>query len=359
MPKAQQAGANAAESSFNQILSREVAERHNIDESKDAGKTNSKEAAGAAAPNQAAAAPAGEKTVDKDEPRDTDAAAAPAVLNAADAASAQILALAVQFAQASATQAEAPATGTGMLEDASGRAAGAGKDGLALPAWMPELSDNKRAADPGKDVQRNAPDFDALMDEAHDLKQPLDLIQLKVQDTQPAPAATALAMAPLQPVVLDRAQMAAGHPMEKLTPQVGTSGWDQALGQKVVWMVAGAQQSASLTLNPPDLGPLQVVLNVTNSQATANFFSTQPEVRQALEAALPRLREMLGDAGIQLGQANVSAGAPHQHQQGGSGEQRQTSRRSDQGGGDSVELPLNATRGTLPAGRQGMVDTFA
>jgi flagellar hook-length control protein FliK len=33
-------------------------------------------------------------------------------------------------------------------------------------------------------------------------------------------------------------------------------------------MVGSEEQTASLTLNPPDLGPLQVVLSVSNDQAT-------------------------------------------------------------------------------------------
>lgn len=98
----------------------------------------------------------------------------------------------------------------------------------------------------------------------------------------------------------------------RLAPSVGTEAWGQALGDKLVWMAAGAQQTASITLNPPNLGPMQIVLNISNEQATASFFSAQPEVRQALEAAFPRLREMMHDAGIQLGQASVSADAPQQ-----------------------------------------------
>jgi flagellar hook-length control protein FliK len=38
-----------------------------------------------------------------------------------------------------------------------------------------------------------------------------------------------------------------------------------------------------MELNPPDLGPLQVVLSVNKDQATAAFSSAAPEVRQALE----------------------------------------------------------------------------
>ena len=91
-----------------------------------------------------------------------------------------------------------------------------------------------------------------------------------------------------------------------LAPSVGTAAWNQALGEKVVWMSgASGEQTASLSLNPPDLGPLQIVLNVNNNQANATFIAAQPEVRLAIEAALPKLHEMMNNAGIQLGQTNV------------------------------------------------------
>jgi flagellar hook-length control protein FliK len=146
-----------------------------------------------------------------------------------------------------------------------------------------------------------------------------------------------------------------------LAPAVGSNGWDQALGQRVVWMVSGGEQSASLSLNPPDLGPLQVVLNVSQGHATANFTAAQPEVRQALEAAMPRLRDMLENAGISLGQTNVSAGTPQQ-QQGGFGRPSA----SLHGAGQSRPDTDTRTGGVMPAtglvrrtGRDGMVDTFA
>lgn len=149
---------------------------------------------------------------------------------------------------------------------------------------------------------------------------------------------------------------ATGTPLaEKLTPQVGTPAWDQAVGQKVVWMSAGGQQSASLTLNPPDLGPLQIVLNVNNSQASATFIAPHAEVRQALEAAMPKLREMLDNAGIQLGQADVSAGTP-QH----NGFDRRPQHASQSAGRDDPsELPLTSAPQARTIGGLGMVDTFA
>ena len=147
------------------------------------------------------------------------------------------------------------------------------------------------------------------------------------------------------------------HPGNSLTPQINNNAWNQALGQRMVWMVAGAEQSATLTLNPPDLGPLQVVLNVSNGQADASFFATQPEVRQALEAALPKLREMLGDAGISLGQANVSSGSPHP--QNSSDQRDNGSRRSAQSDASGLPGTPAVTARRITSAGDSMVDTFA
>ncbi|MBV8634626.1 MAG: flagellar hook-length control protein FliK [Burkholderiaceae bacterium] len=173
------------------------------------------------------------------------------------------------------------------------------------------------------------------------------------------PVATAAAAAP---AMINNAQLSTvasqmSGAEDKLTPQVGSPGWDQALGQKVVWMVAGGQQSASLTLNPPDLGPMQVVLNVNNSHATATFTAAQPEVRQALEAALPKLREMLGDAGIQLGQASVNAGLAQQ-------QQNFADKATPRSGGGAIDALAEVASVISPAAAKvvsgiGLVDTFA
>ncbi len=163
--------------------------------------------------------------------------------------------------------------------------------------------------------------------------------------------------APLAPGALQQAAAAAAVPADKLMGRVGTPAWDQQLGQKVVWMAAGGDQSATLTLNPPDLGPLQVVLTVTNDQADAAFMSAQPEVRQALEAALPRLRDMMAEAGIAFGNATVSDGAAQQ--QSGQRDASGSGRGGNRGGtvtGGEIAITQNGSRGRPTLGE---VDTFA
>lgn len=379
MPKVQQAGGIAADRPFNQVLSREVAERRNAGEAskpgaKEIGKPSPKETAKAKDPNQAAVASQNVKPVEesKSEEADAESVAAPV---AGDAATAQMLALAIQFGQANALPSDAvAASAEAPLADAPGRAVGIGKDGVADQVLIPGMPDLKQRTGPTeKQVVSEPSGFNPLTEQTNDQRplpelaadkskislaaatpSTLDLPAAKNQEMQPALSAATLA--PLQQAVFDKTQAITGHPAGKLSPQVGATGWDQALGQKMVWMVAGAEQSASLTLNPPDLGPLQVVLNVSNSQATANFIAAQPEVRQALEAAMPKLREMLGDAGIQLGQANVSAGTPNQN--GSFREQPQASRRTDQAG-SVADTPLRVTRSASTTTRNGMVDTFA
>ncbi len=143
---------------------------------------------------------------------------------------------------------------------------------------------------------------------------------------------------------------------DSIAAKVGTTAWDRALGQKVVWMVGSAIQSAELTLNPPDLGPLQVVLNVSNDQASASFSSAQPEVREALESAMPRLRQMLSDAGVQL--SGFSVGAENQQRQ---HQQPAPSGRSVSNFALNNDTETSAITSAAPAQRQenlGLVDTF-
>jgi flagellar hook-length control protein FliK len=181
--------------------------------------------------------------------------------------------------------------------------------------------------------------------------QALNGAQAEAPATTAAPAALAALQAAVQAV-----QPPAGA-VEKLAPPVGTPAWDQALGQKIVWMAHGGEQTATLTMNPPDLGPMQVVLSVSNNQATVDFMSAQPEVRQALENALPRLREMMGESGVQLGQANVSAGS--QQQFAGSGEHN-SGRRGKGNDGTAVDDSAPQLRqGVVRIARDGVVDTFA
>lgn len=90
-----------------------------------------------------------------------------------------------------------------------------------------------------------------------------------------------------------------------LEPEVGSPAWHQALSQQVMHMRAGDVNEAQLQLNPAGLGPLRIKLSLRDQQIDAEFSAAHAQVRAALEAALPQLRETLQQGGMQLGQAWV------------------------------------------------------
>ena len=83
--------------------------------------------------------------------------------------------------------------------------------------------------------------------------------------------------------------------------------WGQDLGQQMLIGIQGNVQTLTLHVNPPQLGPLQVHLQVNDGQASALFVSPHLAVRQALEGAMPQLRDIFADAGMALLQTQVSA----------------------------------------------------
>ncbi len=389
-PATRPGDANAPETPFKDVLSREMSGR-GTDTAKPPENTSGQAPSAPAAKDRSQAANAGPTDLPPEEQ------------DPALAASAEVLALVASLTQGAAGTAEAAelpeetATADQLLrEDAKANPAAVTTktDAPAHPLAMGTLPAARAAgaADAAGTTGR-APGIATAMEKQAAAKAEGEPQERKAGSAQEKPFATELAAArtqesarnaaagqaalngagtagteaattagtnvqPVQHAALNAVQAAAPQTQEKLTPRVGTPAWDQALGQKVVWMVAGEQQSASLTLNPPDLGPLQVVLNVSNSQANATFISAQPEVRQALESALPKLREMLGEAGIQLGQASVNSGTPGQ--QSAHGEQQgHGTRRAESIDSQQADAPLRSARTSISAGGRGLVDTFA
>ena len=186
------------------------------------------------------------------------------------------------------------------------------------------------------------------------------------QGALPSSSEQAVFMQPVQPVAQAAAAAVpvnAGPVEARIMQPVGTPEWNQAIGQRVLWMVGQEQQSASLMLNPPDLGPVRVVVSVSNNHASANFFSANPDVRQALEGSLPRLREMMEGAGIQLGQAQVGAeNSGGFQQEAGTSGGRAAGNGSDRLDGEGGTLAaVTGTAGSVQAEQviaKGLVDTF-
>lgn len=105
-------------------------------------------------------------------------------------------------------------------------------------------------------------------------------------------------------------------PSLRIDTPLGQTGWHDEIGQKLTWMAGNNRQQADLVLTPPHLGRVEVSLTMNGDQATAIFTSANPAVREALEGSLHRLREVLADAGVSLGQTQVGSESPNQSARG-------------------------------------------
>jgi flagellar hook-length control protein FliK len=106
---------------------------------------------------------------------------------------------------------------------------------------------------------------------------------------------------------LSNFQASGGSPLPPaIAAPLGEEGWSQAMGDRIMWMIGKGVQSSSIRINPPNLGPIQVHVSVQNDQASVNILAQHGAVKEALEAAIPRLREMLHESNLQLVNVDVS-----------------------------------------------------
>lgn len=125
----------------------------------------------------------------------------------------------------------------------------------------------------------------------------------------------------------------------------GHAQWSEALAERTAWLAGQQIHSAELQLDPPELGPLQVRISVHQDQASVSFVSANPQVRDALDQSMTRLRDLLQEQGMQL----VDAGVADQ-QRGGNG---------DKPAGDASDATnANLAAGENLEGEQGPVEVI-
>ena len=127
------------------------------------------------------------------------------------------------------------------------------------------------------------------------------------------------------------------------------TGFDDGFGARIVWMAEQRLGHAEIRLNPEHLGPIEVRVQMDGTQVSAEFQSGHAGVRQAIEASLPRLREMLGQQGLQLGQTDVG-----QRHAGSGAPARRDGDTPSQGGS-----PLDAQLPSRHVRTRGLLDEYA
>lgn len=99
-----------------------------------------------------------------------------------------------------------------------------------------------------------------------------------------------------------------------LAPLGDPASFASGLGERLLDLGRDGTQSARLRLHPESLGPLDVRIQVEDGEARVWFNTAHGQTRDAIEASLPRLRELFAGQGIELGRVQVDVrsdgGAP-------------------------------------------------
>ncbi len=97
---------------------------------------------------------------------------------------------------------------------------------------------------------------------------------------------------------------------------VENKNWSQQITQQVNYMAKGGFQQAEIKLNPANLGPMEIKLSVQDDQASVQFITHHAVVRDALDSAIPKLRELFDQQGLNLLDVNVSTQSEQQQGKG-------------------------------------------
>lgn len=164
----------------------------------------------------------------------------------------------------------------------------------------------------------------------------------------------------------------ATHHTASLPTPLDSPEFPQAMADRIGLWVAGAAQdgpmTAELRLNPAEMGPVHIRIELDGQTAHVDFAAAALETRQAIEASLSHLSESLAEAGLSLSGGGVSdqpqqqAWTQTQGQSSDSGSGSERGRSTSMSGlsGLGAEAPGSATNPSrLPRGRAGGLDLYA
>ena len=137
---------------------------------------------------------------------------------------------------------------------------------------------------------------------------------------------------------------------------VGSQAWGEAMSQHSVRMAAQGIKQAQVHVHPRDLGPISIHVQMDDQQAAqVHFGAGHAQARDALDQALPQLRQAFSDSGIALGQASIGQDG----QTRGQGQSQPHSGQEADSSDDELVDTEVATEEPATSAARGVVDLFA
>lgn len=144
------------------------------------------------------------------------------------------------------------------------------------------------------------------------------------------------------------------HNLSVSTPVTGAD-WAESFGDKVMWLTNQPIKSASIKVTPQELGPIDITLKLNQDQASVQFTSHNAHAKEVIEQALPKLREMMQEQGLNLADVNVSTNSS-QHGEKQAHQSEEADKQADSFRASTEQASVSAIVNAKP---QGLVDFFA
>ncbi|CDZ79106.1 Flagellar hook-length control protein [Legionella massiliensis] len=135
-----------------------------------------------------------------------------------------------------------------------------------------------------------------------------------------------------------------------LKTNITSSDWSEQFNQQIIWLGQQKIKTAIIKLNPEDLGPIEVKIDLVKDETKLNIRTDTPEVGNLIEQAIPRLREMMTLQGLNLLEVNIESNANQRH----SSQQEYTPRSIKESEGDNPSPVEERTKIST-----GLIDYFA
>lgn len=88
----------------------------------------------------------------------------------------------------------------------------------------------------------------------------------------------------------------------------------EQMAERLQMMMSKNLKHVDIRLDPPELGRLQIRMNMNGDHTTVHFTVANHQARDVIEQSMPRLREMLAQQGVQLGETSVQQQSAGQQQ---------------------------------------------
>jgi len=118
--------------------------------------------------------------------------------------------------------------------------------------------------------------------------------------------------------------------MQSIGANVRSPQWGQEVGKRLIYMANKSIQEAKINLSPEKLGPIQIKISLDkDQQLNISMVAQHGTTREMLENALPRLREMLESANVNLVNVDIGKGKDFEQENNASDNKNSTNNRMD------------------------------